>query len=133
MSASNGRAKQSAPYIVIAIVIVSLAAMGGAGALLLTQGAEGLVAAAVITTFATTIISTLVGLQAKQTHDLVNSTAAENRVLTRELATAQGIVIGAAQEAALPQREVPAVTTLRQNIKEVRTSDPPPVASRDAS
>lgn len=95
MSNGNGRATVSPPYTVIAIVVVGIGAVGGAVSILLTQGDKGLIAAGIITTFATTIISTLVGLQAKQTHDLVNSTASELRDVRSALSFKQGAQAGA--------------------------------------
>jgi hypothetical protein len=106
MAETNNRAKVTAPWKIIAIVILAIGGIGASTAILLMQGSAGTAPAVLVFGFVTTTIVALNGIQTRETHDLVNSTATELSKVSNQLSHAEGVTEGIRQEADMPARQV---------------------------
>jgi hypothetical protein len=110
MAETNNRAKATAPWKIIAIVILAIGGIGASTAILLMQGAAGTAPAVLVFGFVTTTIVALNGIQTRETHDLVNSTATELKEVSNKLSHAEGVTEGIKQESDMPARQTPGET-----------------------
>lgn len=123
---TNGRDTKSTPWVIIALVVLSVIGSGAAVAILAVGGENTTENVQLIFTFLSPIIvGLLVALQGQKTHNLVNSTASENRRLVQELAYAQGKEKGTEIEEAKPARTLPPIISQRKGVNEVRDADIP--------
>lgn len=92
------RDKVQKPWKLWAIIIVAVSGMTAATIILMQGSANAAQNSATILVFVTATIATLVGLQVKDIHGLVNSTAAELREVKAQLAYAKGLAFAKSEE-----------------------------------